>query len=199
MKNYFSVKIRPELKIANFLIKFCKFSEILWFNLFQILDFDRNNLFTHFVFLNCWFWERKMFADFFFGPLKYKKKLKKYPTGELHKKRNTFSADAANHTFFDSPCILRDSNLMWSIITHSDKGKWLELDPRARRIIVLEDHDSLTIGWMLIIIIIKKFWKNLSYYSSFISTLNCDCICKHLLVVQFKTIHLWSERYAINL
>ena len=33
-----------------FLLQFCKFSAILWSNLFRILDFDRNNLFTHFCF-----------------------------------------------------------------------------------------------------------------------------------------------------
>ena len=46
--NNFSVKIRPELKIANFLLQFCKSSSILRANLFKILDFDRNNLFSHF-------------------------------------------------------------------------------------------------------------------------------------------------------
>ena len=44
------------------------------------LDFDINNLYTHFAFLNFWFSEKKKVRAFSFRPLEYQKKLKIFKT-----------------------------------------------------------------------------------------------------------------------
>ena len=71
-------------KLWIFLLQFWNFYGILWSNLFKILDLDTKKLFTHFCFLNFWFWKKNNFADFF-GAIGYqknlqffKKKLKKW-------------------------------------------------------------------------------------------------------------------------
>ena len=72
--NNFSLKIRTELKIANFLCtilpNFCK-----------ILDFDRNNSYTHFCFSELLNLREIKVREFSFMPLEYQEKLqifKKY-------------------------------------------------------------------------------------------------------------------------
>jgi len=54
-----------------FLLQFCEFSVILWFNLYKILDFDRNNLYTHFCYSELLILREKRFADFLFGQKKF--------------------------------------------------------------------------------------------------------------------------------
>ena len=72
------------------------------------LDFDRNNLITHFCFSELLILEKKKVRGFFWGHWSIKKKcqkiLKKHHTGELHKK-GTILLQASHITLlFDSPC-----------------------------------------------------------------------------------------------
>ena len=71
--NNFSLKIRPELKIPNFLIKILR---IFCDSLIQFeknLDFDRNNSYTHFCFSELLILREEKVCGFSFGPLKYQK------------------------------------------------------------------------------------------------------------------------------
>ena len=86
-----------------------QFWEFLWFfdSIFKkILDFDRNNLYTHFCFSELLILIEKMVCGFSFGPLEYQKKIlifKKYwktPYRRVAHKRYNFALGAANHTFF---------------------------------------------------------------------------------------------------
>ena len=95
MKNKFSVKIipGPELKTANFLI----------------LDFDKNNSFTHFCFSELLILREKKVRGFICGPSTKKKlqifekywKITSYR--RVAKKRYNFAPGAANYTFFTHP------------------------------------------------------------------------------------------------
>ena len=72
--NNFSLKIRPELKIVNFLVTILQ-------NFCKILDFDRNNSYTHFCFSELLILREIKVSEFSFGPLEYQEKLqifKKY-------------------------------------------------------------------------------------------------------------------------
>ena len=66
-------------------------------------------MYTHFCFLNLWFWEKKV-SRIFLVSMEYRKSksfqkvLKKCHTGELHKKGTIL-----HHTFFYSPCMYLDS------------------------------------------------------------------------------------------
>ena len=98
--NYISLKIRPELKIENFLLQFYEFSVILWFNLYEILDFDRNNLCIHFCFSEFLILREKKVRGFFLGHWSTKKSYKFSKNIE-----NTILQQAPQITlFFDSPC-----------------------------------------------------------------------------------------------
>ena len=90
--NFFPWKLDQNWKLWIFLLQFCKFSAILWCNLFKILDFDRNNLFKHCCFLNFWFWDQKKVA-YFFRAIGVPTKIKSFQkilgidqSGELQKK-----------------------------------------------------------------------------------------------------------------
>ena len=82
-----------------FLLQFCKFSAILWSNLFRILDFDRNNLFTHFCFSELLILKEKISSRIF----------KKYWNNTVQdsctKKLQCCTRCRKSHFFFDSPCI----------------------------------------------------------------------------------------------
>ena len=99
MKNNFSVKIIPELKIANFLITILQIYEILWFNLFKILDIDKNNLFTHFCFSKLLILREKKVRRFFLGSLKYQKNIEKTPYKRVAQK-STILQQAPQITLF---------------------------------------------------------------------------------------------------
>jgi len=92
-----------------FLLQFCKISAILFFNLFQILDFDRNNLFTHFCFSELLILREKKIRGFF-GPLEYQNKIKKFQKiwkkrhlGELLKKGTILHQAPQITLFFTHP------------------------------------------------------------------------------------------------
>jgi len=49
-----------------FTLQFCEFSVILWSNIYNILEFNRNKIYVHnFAILKFWFLKKKSFADFF--------------------------------------------------------------------------------------------------------------------------------------
>ena len=50
IKKHFSLKIRPALKLQIFSLLFGEFSVILRFIIYKILEFDRNNAYSHFCF-----------------------------------------------------------------------------------------------------------------------------------------------------
>ena len=54
-----------------FLLQFCEFSVILRCNLYKIVDFDRNNLYTHFCLSELFILREKRFADFLFGQKRF--------------------------------------------------------------------------------------------------------------------------------
>ena len=103
--NFFPWKLDQNWKLWIFLLQFCKFSAILWCNLFKILDFDRNNLFKHCCFLNFWFWDQKKVAYFFRAigvPTKIKsfqKILRIDQSGELQKKVEFCTRRHKSHFF----------------------------------------------------------------------------------------------------
>ena len=107
------IKIRPELKIAIFLLQFCKF------NLYEILNFSEIIYIHIFAFLNFWFWEKKRFADFFLaiGVAKKIKTSKKHHTEELHKKGTILHPAPLITPYFTHPvlssCRLRQTWLGW--------------------------------------------------------------------------------------
>ena len=92
-----------------FSLQFCEFSVIFLFNLWKILDLERNNMNTHFCFSERLILREKRFADFLLGHwstkkiTNFQKILKKHHTGELHKKVQ-FCTRRRKHTFFYSPC-----------------------------------------------------------------------------------------------
>jgi len=89
-----------------FLSQFCEFFVILWFNLFKILDFNRNSLYTHFCFsvLLIFFWA--------IGALKklqiFKKIMKKHHSGELHKKVQFCTRRHKSHFFMIHPVLKKN-------------------------------------------------------------------------------------------
>jgi len=85
-----------------FSLQFCKFSVILCFNLYKILDFDWNKLYIHFCFSKLFFREKK-FADFFGGQceckkVKFSKNIETTTYKRVAKKR--YKKGTVNHTFF---------------------------------------------------------------------------------------------------
>ena len=64
------------------------------------------------AFLNFWFWEKKDSRIFFWAigvpkkNYKFSKNIEKTPYRSVAQKRYNFAPGAANHTFFDSPCIV---------------------------------------------------------------------------------------------
>jgi len=127
LKNNFSVKIRPvtSWKLWIFLLQFWKIYGILWFNLFKILDLDTKNLFTHFCFLNFWFWKKNRFADFFLGPLstkkiyKFSKNIEKIPFRRVAQIKVQFCTRRHKSHFFYSPCICpKYSLIFWYFTLH---------------------------------------------------------------------------------
>ena len=72
------------------------------------LYFDENNIYTHFFFSELLILWEKNLRIFFFAigvPKKFLKILKKYHTGELHKKYTILQQTPLITLFFDSPCI----------------------------------------------------------------------------------------------
>ena len=101
-----------------FFLQFWKFSKILLFNLFKILDFNRNNLFTHFCFSELLILREKKGSRIFFGPLhgipkkKFSKNIEKTPYRRVAQKRCDLHQALLITLFFDSPCIF----LIWYYI-----------------------------------------------------------------------------------
>ena len=89
-----------------FLLQFCKFSAILCFNLCKILDFDRNELYTHFCFSEVLILREKRLTDFFWAIgvpkkiYKFSKNIEKNTIQESCTKKYNLAPGAANHTFF---------------------------------------------------------------------------------------------------
>ena len=75
--NNFSLKIRPELKIANFLLHFYELFVIFWFNLNNIISILILIILIEMIYIH----------------------------ESCTKKTYNFAPGAANHTFFDSPFI----------------------------------------------------------------------------------------------
>ena len=116
-KQLFSHKLYENWKLRICYLQFCKFSEILWFNLFKILDFERNNLFTHFCFSKLLILREKKGSRIFFGAIGVPKKLhifKKYWKNTIKEscinKVQFFTRLRKSH-FFDSPCIWSDKSV----------------------------------------------------------------------------------------
>ena len=95
--NNFSLKIRPELKIANFLIAILRIFCDSWFNLHKTLDFNRNNLYTKFCFSELLTLRDKKVRVF-------SKSIEKTPFRRVAQKRYNLAPGVSNHTFFDSSC-----------------------------------------------------------------------------------------------
>jgi len=74
--NNFSLKIRPELKIANFLITILRIFCDSVIQSLKILDFDRKNFYTHFCFSELLILREIKVCGFYFGPLEYQKNKK---------------------------------------------------------------------------------------------------------------------------
>ena len=72
------------------------------------LYFDENNIYTHFFFSELLILWEKNLRIFFWAigvPKKIPKNIEKIPYRRVAQKIYNFATDAANHTFFDSPCI----------------------------------------------------------------------------------------------
>ena len=95
---------------------------MLWFNLYKILDLERNNLNTHFCFSELLILREKRFADFLLGHWSNKKNLQIFQNfwkntiyRIVAQKRYNFSPGAANHTFFTHPVSLYILIFLWCL------------------------------------------------------------------------------------
>ena len=85
----------------------CEFS--LSFDLYKTFAFNKNNLFTYFCFSKLLILRDKRFFGFFVGHKvkSFQKILKKTPYRRVAQKGYNFAPGAANHIFFDSPCMYK--------------------------------------------------------------------------------------------
>ena len=95
-----------------FLLQVCKFSVIILFNLYKILEHDRYNIYTYLRLSEFLILRKKSSADFCFDHWSTKAKknqstLKKChtATGEPLQKSTIFNKTPLIALFFDSPCI----------------------------------------------------------------------------------------------
>ena len=86
-----------------FLLQFCQFSVILWFNFNKILDLERNDMNAHFFFSELLILREKKIRGFFWSTkenYKFSKNIEKTPYRRVFtKKRYNFAPGASNHTF----------------------------------------------------------------------------------------------------
>ena len=78
--------------------------------------------------------------------------MKKHHIGELHKKRYYFATSAANHTFFDSPCITR--------ITITILRNAVNIFPR---VVIKLFWTALESNWRAIMLLFFNLWKKETY------------------------------------
>ena len=96
---------------------FANFSVFLWFNLFKILNFDRNNLFTHFCFFELLILKEKKVRGFFLFaievPKKYKfsKNIKKNTIQKSCTKKVTFLHQAPQIILYHALIFLNNANM----------------------------------------------------------------------------------------
>ena len=122
--NNFSLKISQNWKLRIFFLQFCEFSVILRFNLYKILDFDSNNLYTHFCFSELLILREKKVRGFFWAKkFKISKKYWKKSYWRFTQKRYYFAPGVANNTFFYSSCTLSDSSRIIFFFTKPFKQK----------------------------------------------------------------------------
>ena len=104
-------------KNRNFQFLHYKFANFLWFNLYKILFFDRNNSFIHVCLSELFIWEKKKFADFSLG-IWSTKNINKTPYKRVAQKSYIFAQCAANHIFFTHPVI----SLLFQLIGLKNKS-----------------------------------------------------------------------------
>ena len=94
---------------------------------------NRRNFFCNSLiqsFLNFYFWEKNMFADYLLGHWSIKKitNFQKYWKNTLQEsctKKDNFAPGAASHTFFDSPCITIVSIHFFHFCSHFSNVIWI--------------------------------------------------------------------------